>query len=77
VYGTTGARLDWLRNGPLDGDPTDNAATLLMSPDNYLPRATARGNASAAPAMDLMGALTGTPSRAASPETCERTRTWR
>jgi hypothetical protein len=60
----TSARLDWLRNGPLDGDPTDNAATFLMSPDNYLPLATARGNASGAPAMDLMGALAGTPSRA-------------
>ena len=36
-----------------------------MSAGNYLPRATARGNASTAPAMDLMGGLAGTPSRAA------------
>lgn len=27
VYGATNARLDWLRNGSLDGDPSNNAAT--------------------------------------------------
>jgi hypothetical protein len=64
VYGVTNARLDWLRTGPVDGDPTNNAATLLMSAGNYLPRATARGNASTAPAMDLMGPLVGNPSNA-------------
>src|SRR5689334_15903372 len=37
VYGVTGARLDWLRDGNADGDPSNNAATLLMSADNYLP----------------------------------------
>jgi hypothetical protein len=63
VYGVTNARLDWLRNGPVDGNPTNNAATLLM-PNNYLPHATARGNASTAPAMDLMGQLIGNPSDA-------------
>jgi hypothetical protein len=64
VYGVTNARLDWLRDGPVDGNPTNNAATLMMSAGNYLPRATARGDASSPPPMDLMGALTGTPSRA-------------
>jgi peroxidase len=64
VYGTTAARLDWLRNGPVNGNPADNAASLLMTPDNYLPRVTARGNAATAPPMDLMGALMGTPNRA-------------
>jgi hypothetical protein len=54
VYGVTSARLDWLREG----------SKLLLSPSNYLPRVTARGNAAAAPAMDLMGALAGTPTRA-------------
>jgi hypothetical protein len=54
VYGVTHSRLDWLRNG----------ASLLMSPDNYLPRATARGDASTAPPMDLMGPLGGSPSQA-------------
>ncbi len=64
VYGVTASRLDWLRNGPVDGDPADNDATLML-PGGYLPRVTARGNASAAPPMDLMGALMGAPDRAA------------
>ena len=42
----------------------NNGATLMLTPDGYLPRADARGNAATAPAMDLMGALVGTPSRA-------------
>ena len=49
---------------PRNGNPTDNAATLLTAPGGYLPRATARGNAAAAPSMDLMGALTATPEKA-------------
>jgi Animal haem peroxidase len=65
VYGSTSARLDWLRNGPVDGNPANNAATLLMSSGNYLPRATERGDASAAPPMDIMGALFARPTRAA------------
>jgi hypothetical protein len=64
VYGVTNARLDWLRDGSVDGDPSNNAATLLMSAGNYLPRATARGDASTAPPMDLMGLLVGSPSQA-------------
>src|SRR3954447_5136463 len=57
VYGVTDARRGWLRVGTVDGDPTNNAATLLMAAGSYLPRASARGNAATAPAMDLMGAL--------------------
>jgi hypothetical protein len=64
VYGVANSRLDWLRDGPVDGNPADNAATLLTAPGGYLPRATARGNAAAAPPMDLMGALTTTPEKA-------------
>jgi Animal haem peroxidase len=64
VYGVTSGRVDWLRNGPVDGDPANNAPTLLMSSGNYLPRATERGNASAAPLMDIMGALFADPTRA-------------
>jgi hypothetical protein len=64
VYGVTSSRLDWLRDGPVDGNPADNGATLML-PGGYLPRATARGNASTAPPMDLMGPLVGTPDRAA------------
>jgi hypothetical protein len=65
VYGTTAARLDWLRVGPVDGNPDNNSASMLMAPGNYLPRETQRGNPTTAPAMDLMGALVGTPTRAA------------
>ena len=64
VYGGTNARLEWLRTGPVDGNMANNGATLMLTPDGYLPRADARGNAATAPPMDLMGALTGTPSRA-------------
>ena len=63
VYGVTDARLDWLREGPVDGDSTNNSAQLLL-PDNYLPRADARGDPAAAPPMDLMGPLVGTPDKA-------------
>jgi hypothetical protein len=63
VYGVTSSRLDWLRDGTVDGNPSNNAATLML-PGNYLPRATARGDASTAPPMDLMGPLVGAPSNA-------------
>ena len=65
VYGTTAARLDWLREGPLDGNPSNNGARLFLTKTGYLPRADARGNPAAAPAVDLMGQLVMTPSRAA------------
>ncbi len=55
VYGGTDERLDWLRVGPLDGDPSNNAAALLTTEDGYLPTLFARGDASLAPAMDLFG----------------------
>jgi hypothetical protein len=61
VYGGTNARLDWLRDGTVDGDPTDNAATLML-PGGYLPRADARGNANTAPTMAVDGALRTDPS---------------
>jgi hypothetical protein len=54
VYGMTQLRLDWLRDG----------ASMLLTPDGYLPRADARGHAATAPAMDLMGALMGHPEKA-------------
>jgi hypothetical protein len=53
VYGTTAARLEWLRNS--------GEATLFL-PHRYLPRVEDKENA---PAMDLMGRLVGTPGRAA------------
>ena len=63
VYGGTNARLDWLRNGPVDGNPTNNSATLLL-PGGYLPRKDARGNAATAPTMDVDGRLLATPNAA-------------
>src|ERR671922_301618 len=44
VYGGTAARLEWLRAGPVDGNLANNSARLLTGPDDYLPRATARGD---------------------------------
>ena len=63
VYGTTQQRLEWLRTGPVDGQLANNAATLML-PDGYLPRVSARKDV-APPPVDLMGALVGTPERAA------------
>jgi hypothetical protein len=60
VYGGTTSRLEWLREGPVDGNINNNGARLLL-PNNYLPRATARGNASTAPTMAVDGQLTGHP----------------
>jgi len=61
VYSSSPTRLDWLRNGPVDGDPTNNQATLMMSSNNYLPAATARGNAATAPNADSDGRLASHP----------------
>jgi hypothetical protein len=63
VYGGTNARLEWLRRGSVDGNLANNRGSLLL-PNNYLPRVDARGDASSAPAMDLMGRLVGTPTKA-------------
>ena len=38
VYGGSDERLDWLREGTVDGDPTNNDASLLLV-DGYLPTA--------------------------------------
>jgi Animal haem peroxidase len=64
VYGGENARLEWLREGPIDGDPTNNSA-LLMLPDGYLPRAADRGDPATAPEMELGGRLTGQGAQAA------------
>ncbi|HET8640387.1 MAG TPA: peroxidase family protein [Pseudonocardiaceae bacterium] len=63
VYGKSDVRLDWLRNGTIDGNPDNNQATLLL-PGNYLPRADARGNASTAPTMAVDGRLLAAPGTA-------------
>jgi hypothetical protein len=63
VYGDTNSRLEWLREGPVNGDLSDQSAMLVL-PGGYLPRATARGKAPA-PQMDLMGPLQGHAEKAA------------
>ncbi|MGV9774186.1 peroxidase family protein [Streptosporangium sp. NPDC003464] len=64
VYGDTDARLDWMREGSVDGNPDNNDARLLM-PGNYLPRRDSRGNPDTAPAMVIGGQLFTKPTRAA------------
>jgi hypothetical protein len=64
VYGVTDSRLDWLREGRVDGKSSNNKATLMLTPAGYLPRVDARDNPATAPPMDLMGALMGTPNKA-------------
>src|SRR3954469_24673261 len=61
VYGPDNTRLEWLRQGSVNGNLNDNGARLLMGPNNYLPRATARGNAATAPVMATDGQLAGHP----------------
>src|SRR5262249_2209999 len=60
VYGNSQQRLEWLRAGPVDGDLSNNSARLML-PGGYLPVASARGDASTAPAMELTGRLMATP----------------
>ncbi len=62
VYGGSAERLDWLREGTVDGDPTNNAATLLND-DGYLPTAATRDGVDA-PETDLMGRLFADPDAA-------------
>jgi hypothetical protein len=63
VYGNTLSRLEWLREGSVDGNIDNNGARLLLG-GGYLPRVTARGNAATAPAMDREGHLRVTPDQA-------------
>ncbi|HEX8631276.1 MAG TPA: peroxidase family protein, partial [Catenuloplanes sp.] len=63
VYSGSSERLEWLREGPVDGNMANNSARLLL-PNGMLPRRDTRGNAATAPAMDVDGRLRGQPSRA-------------
>jgi hypothetical protein len=63
VYSDSTARLEWLRDGSVDGNIGNNAPTLLL-PGGYLPRASTRGNPATAPAMDIDGRLRAQPTRA-------------
>ncbi len=62
VYGGSAERLDWLRDGTVDGDPTNNEATLVND-DGYLPTAAARTGVDA-PQTDLIGRLFADPDSA-------------
>src|SRR6185436_19845599 len=64
VYATTPERQDWLREGSLDGDPTNNKATFLL-PDGQLPNRGARDDVAGAPEMAIDGGLLAHPADAA------------
>jgi hypothetical protein len=64
VYGGTASRLEWLREGRVDGRLSNNDAELLLAANGYLPRRDARGNAATAPEMELQPRLQPTPGRA-------------
>lgn len=63
VYGGTDTRLDWLREGSLDGNPDNNGARLLL-PGNQLPRRDTRGAPATAPVMAIDGRLLADPDSA-------------
>jgi hypothetical protein len=63
VYGGDKDRLEWMREGPVDGDMSNNSARLLL-PGGYLPRRDARGDPAHAPQMELAGPLAGDPNSA-------------
>jgi hypothetical protein len=62
VYGPNNTRLEWLRQGPVDGNLVNNSGGLLL-PDGYLPRGGDRPGV-AIPEVELNGRLTGNPAQA-------------
>ena len=65
IYGGTEARLEWLREGPVDGDLSNNSAKLLLTDDGYLPRADIDArDGTTVPRMDLMSRLRSAPESA-------------
>jgi hypothetical protein len=63
VYGETRSRLDWLLQGPDNGNLADSGAKLML-PGGYLPEADARGNWRTAPYMQAQGLIQSTPQHA-------------
>jgi hypothetical protein len=51
VYGDDWVRLNWLREGPADGNPEHAGARLFLREGGHLPRRDARGNPERAPNM--------------------------
>jgi hypothetical protein len=63
VYGNSRDRLEWLREGSVDGNVNNNGARLMLQ-DGLLPTVGARGNPAGAPFMETNGRLLGNPNRA-------------
>ncbi len=63
IYGGTAQREEWLRDGSVDGNPTNNAATLML-PGGYLPTRDQRGNPATAPDVAIDGRLRANPNKA-------------
>jgi hypothetical protein len=63
VYGPTAQRLEWLREGPVDGRMSNNGPRLLLV-NGYLPRRDTRGNPATAPTVAVDGRLLATPDKA-------------
>ncbi|TWP51237.1 peroxidase [Lentzea tibetensis] len=63
VYGPDVTRLEWMREGPVDGTLANNGARLLLD-KGLLPRRDSRGDAAKAPVMAIDGLLRSNPSKA-------------
>lgn len=62
VYGGSTDRLEWLREGPVDGDLSNNGAKLRL-PNGDLPTVDSRGDPDSAPTMEMFGRLMANPNR--------------
>jgi peroxidase len=63
VYGGTDQRLEWLREGSVDGNLGNNGPRLRL-PGGYLPTRDSRGDPATAPDMAVDGRLAAHPERA-------------
>jgi hypothetical protein len=63
VFSNAAPRLEWLRQGSVDGNLNNNSAALLL-PGGDLPTVAERGNPATAPPMDVEGRLRANPTRA-------------
>ncbi len=61
VYGGTDQRLEWLREGSVDGDMSNNGAKLMLTLTGHLPPASYRGDAASAPTIERVGMLRAIP----------------
>jgi hypothetical protein len=63
VYGDSTTRMEWLREGLVDGNLANNGPRLVLD-NGFLPRANARGNAATAPETRVDGLLRLAPQNA-------------